>query len=168
MQMTPMITAGDTNSVFALLQLITDPEATKKALTAIKEAQDKLASEAETVRQNRVDAEKAQKASQELLDEVDQKLTALGIREKSLTEQTVAYQQFVTKAREDAAAILAQAKLEETAIREAAEKFANADFVRSVAVSDALRLMKEQTREAEARLANANAALDALRAKVTS
>lgn len=166
MQMTPMIAATDVSGVFALLALITDSESAKKRLLEIKEAQDKLSSEAETVRQNRVDAEKAQTASKELLDEVDQKLVALELREKSLVEQTAAYQQFVAKAREDAAAILAQARADEKAIREAAENFANADFARSVAVSDALRLMKDQTRETETRLATANAALEALRAQV--
>lgn len=166
MQMTPMIAATDVSGVFALLALITDPEGAKKRLAEIKEAQDKLASEIETVRQNRVDAESARKGSEDLLAEIDQKLVALEIREKNLSAQTALAQQIVAKAKEDAASILAQARADEKAVRESAQSLADADFVRSKAVSEALRELKAQTKDAETRLAAANSALEALRAQV--
>lgn len=167
MNMTPIV-ASDVNGVFALLQLITDPVAVKERLLEVKEAQDKLVEVQETVRQDRVDSESARKAANELLAEVDQKMTALEIREKNLSAQTALAQQTVMKAREDAAAILLQAKAEAGSIREATESFIAADFDRTKAVSEALRELKIQVRDTETRLANANAALEALRAKVTS
>lgn len=167
MNMTPIV-ASDVNGVFALLQLITDPVAVKERLLEVKEAQDKLVEVQETVRQDRVDSEGARKAANELLAEVDQKMTALEIREKNLSAQTALAQQTVMKAREDAAAILLQAKAEAGSIREATESFIAADFDRTKAVSEALRELKIQVRDTETRLANANAALEALRAKVTS
>jgi chromosome segregation ATPase len=166
MQMTPMISATDVSGVFALLALISDPEGAKRRLLEIQEAQDKLASQLETVQQNRVDAESARKGSEDLLAEVDQKMTALEIREKNLAAQIASANAVVTRAKEDAAAILSQARADEKAIREATQNFVDADFARSKAVSEGLRLLKEQSRDAEARLANANAAMEALRAQV--
>lgn len=168
MQMTPMISAADTSGVFSLLALITNPEAARNALVEIKEAQTKLAAETEANRQNRVDAESARKGSEEMLAEVDQKMSALAIREKNLSAQTALAQQIVTKAREDAAAILSQARADEKAIREATENFASADFARSMSVSEGLRELKEQTKLAELRLENANRALENLRVLATS
>lgn len=165
--MTPIVT-GDVSGVFALLQLIADPEASRTRLRELKEAQDKLAGEAESARQDRVDAEKAQKGSEAILAEVNRKHAELDAREKILASQTALAAQVLAKAREDAAAILLQAKAESGSIREATEAFIAADFDRTSAVSAALRELKNQVKEAELRLANANAALDALRAKVTA
>ena len=166
MNMAPSISAADTSGVFALLAVLADPEATKKALLEIKEAQDKLAAERESIRQDRVDAEGVRLGAEKTLAEVDGKLTALAIREGLLATQSADATKLVAKAREDAKAILDQARAEEANIRESAEAAARADFSRSLAVSDALRELEAKAKEAEARLATANAAMEALRAQV--
>lgn len=167
MNMAPSISAADTSGVFALLAVLADPEATKKALLAINEAQDKLAAERESIRQDRVDAEEVRLGAEKTLAEVDGKLAALATRESLLATQTADAAKLVGKSREDAKAILEQAKAEEATIRESAEAAAKADFSRTLAVSDALRELEAKTKDAESRLATANVALQALRAQVT-